>query len=95
MPIVQEFHGLCLLKYTLPASGVRYDPGQLVNVAPDAAAGTLAVVIFPNVGKVEAKLIGRNFIEIREDEINPPCFKVSFQWLSCLILLHVYHKSTT
>ena len=74
-----SFHGLCLLKYTVftPSPGARYSPRDIVPIATGTAAGTLAVVIFPSFGEINAKMTGKSFIDIKEDEVNPPCVKVS------------------
>lgn len=72
------FHGLCLLKYTIfkQQSGVRYSPPQVVPVASHSKSGYIGIVILPNFGTVEARLIGSHMIKIKEDEKNPTCFKV-------------------
>ena len=77
-----SFHGSCILKYTdfTTVRGKRYESGQTVPVPSESKFGTIAVVIFPTHGEIEARLIGNNIIDIKEDETSPPCVKVFFQF---------------
>jgi len=71
-----SFHGLCLLKYNVLAQNRGASPLQIVRIPAGAAAGALAILIFPTYGEISAKMIGKSFIDIKEDEVNPPCFKL-------------------
>ena len=77
-----SFHGLCLLKYTVFPVNERGNPTQIVPIAAGTEAGTLAILISPAFGEISTTMIGKGFIDIKEDEVNPPCFKVSFPALT-------------
>ena len=85
-----SFHGLCLLKYNVLAQNRGASPLQIVRIPAGAAAGALAILIFPTYGEISAKMIGKSFIDIKEDEVNPPCFKVSFQFLYTMMTAGKY-----
>lgn len=77
----KRFHGLCSLKYTeyRPPPRMVVAALQEVSVPPDRPFGHLAVVVLPSIGGVVAEMTGKNFINIKEDDERPTCFKVSFK----------------